>query len=222
MGKLRFRKFQSTWKRAKVWTFPWKTFPEKYCEMNSNKFTLVVLFDVGGENLCHVVDLWAWDWELRDRMIIVALPQLFWVRHFLFCLSFASPLRDEQVRTNFGEQCRQGSTAPVGSLCGFLLPHRCRLGGPWHGGRGYRRFVTCLDVWKVAVVWALCDLCPLHPLLQVKCDGPCRMPLSKDSVYAVCTFCGTVQPGDRRWEAGCGRCTCYMFDIWLIVKVWCW
>ena len=73
-------------------------------------------------------------------------------------------------------------------------------------------FVTCLFVtclWHLNVIYVLCA-----PLLQVKCGGPCRVPLGKDNVYAVCTFCGTLQPGDRRWEAGCGRCRFDMFD-WL-------
>ena len=76
---------------------------------------------------------------------------------------------------------------------------------------GCRRHVCDMFVCDMFVT-PQCDLCPLRPLAPGEVRRSGRVPLGKDNVYAVCTFCGTLQPGDRRWEAGCGRCRFDMFD----------
>ena len=154
-------------------------------------------------------------------MMIVALPQLVWVRHFVFYLSFATnPLRiamSKFARTSASnvDKVPQRQWEPcVMDICCRTVAGSADLGteaGEVYRFVGCRRHVCEMFVCDMFVT-PQCDLCPLHPLLQVKCEGPCRVPLGKDKVYAVCTFCGTVQPGDRRWEAGCSGCI-YMLHV---------
>ena len=96
------------------------------------------------------------DGMMWDGLSEVVIAAAFWVSppsspFRAFCSRLVLTMA-KFARTAAAGDAGKPEAFPVRPLRGVLLPHCGRLGGAWQRRRGFRRFLTCLDPLKFAVV----------------------------------------------------------------------